>query len=133
MPEQPVHPNCHCTKKALSDFTAEAECARDKFESYALKFREIDDKSGLFLQYGYDILYTDWLMQEYIRQAKEKYADGEYALAAKPTENGQKIKISIELPDRIQSGTVAFITIWMVEPGGKIRLVTPFSGHGRIE
>ena len=43
-------------------------------------------------------------------------------------EHGQHISIRIELDRKAGTGTVSFISGWMVEPNGKIRLATPYGG-----
>ena len=85
----------------------------------------LDDKSGWYLKYGYGIMDADYLIEEYTHQAQIKYAAGEYELAESPNKNGQKIKMVITLSDKIKGGTIEIASIWMVEPNGKIRLVTP--------
>ena len=41
---------------------------------------------------------------------------------------GQRINIQITLPRKNGDGVVTFITGWMVERNGKIKLVTPYGG-----
>ena len=132
MPEQPVHPNCHCAKEAISYFEAESICERPKFDKYAFVFKEKDDKSLWFLEFGYDILDTDYMLQEYSQQAALKYVTGEYELAEPPNENGQKIKVAITVPDRVKGGLIEIISVWQVNRYGKIRLVTPIIEVRRI-
>ena len=42
--------------------------------------------------------------------------------------NGQRIRIRVIIPRRDGTGEVSFITGWMVEPGGKLRMTTPYGG-----
>lgn len=61
------------------------------------------------------------------RQGQEKYVQGEYELELLNAQ-GQRINICVEIPRKDASGTVSFVTGWMVYPEGKIRLVTPYGG-----
>ena len=61
------------------------------------------------------------------RQAKEKYVAREYELG-KLDIYGQRINIIIEIPRRDREGIVTFITGWMLEPNGKLKLNTPYGG-----
>jgi len=62
------------------------------------------------------------------RQAREKYVSGNYELG-RLNFAGQRISIRIEIPRRNGDGTVSFISGWMVEPTGEIRLTTPYGGE----
>lgn len=61
------------------------------------------------------------------RQAREKYIAGEYSLG-KLNLYGQRINIVIEIPRKNGLGTVTFVSGWMVEPGEKLKLNTPYGG-----
>lgn len=61
------------------------------------------------------------------RQGREKYISGDYSLG-KLTKDGQRISIRIEIPRKDGTGTVSFISGWMVEPNGRLRLTTPYGG-----
>lgn len=52
---------------------------------------------------------------------------GEYTLGMLNM-HGQRISIQVTLPRKDGTGSVIFITGWMVEANGKIRLVTPYGG-----
>ena len=54
------------------------------------------------------------------------YVAGQYELN-KLNSNGQRINIIIKIPRKDKSGDVTFTTGWMVEPNGKIRLITPYA------
>lgn len=82
------------------------------------------NKEKLFAQWGYTVADARWLQIEMGRQAFEKYLSGDYILG-KLDETGQRISIRIEIPRKDGSGTVSFISGWMLEPGGKLRLTTP--------
>ena len=65
--------------------------------------------------------------REMEEQALYKYVTGEYKLG-KLDKHGQHISIRIELERKNGTGTVSFISGWMVEANGKIRLATPYGG-----
>ena len=88
--------------------------------------RDKDDKSDLFKNLGYDIMDSQWLAEEYCRQAQEKYAKGEFKLN-ELDKFGQRINIEITLPRKDGSGNVTFESGWMVCPNGTILLATPFA------
>lgn len=84
-------------------------------------------KEKLFAQWGYTVADARWLQAEIERQAKEKYLSGDYELG-KLDKLGQRINIRIEIPRRDGNGTVTFVSGWMAEPGGKLKLNTPYGG-----
>ena len=61
------------------------------------------------------------------RQALEKYTAGDYEFG-KLDKNGQRIDIRITIPRKDGTGAVSFVTGWMVQPNGRIRLNTPYGG-----
>lgn len=126
MPVYPHHPNCHCKLEPATNINFKAECSIDKFTKYAFVPRDKDDKSDLFKNLGYDIMDSQWLAEEYCRQAQEKYAKGEFKLN-ELDKFGQRINIEITLPQKDGSGSVTFESGWMVCPNGTILLTTPFA------
>ena len=100
-----------------------------KFDPYLFNTngRQTHNKEILFKEWGYTVEDARWLQAEIERQAREKYISGEYALG-RLNWNGQRISIRITIPRKDGSGEVSFITGWMVEPNGKLRLTTPFGG-----
>lgn len=70
---------------------------------------------------------SHWLQQEYIRQAQEKYAVGDYMLDELDG-HGQRITIILTLPRQSNDNPVMFKTGWMVYPNGNIQLTTVFGG-----
>lgn len=66
---------------------------------------------------------TEYLINEYCRQAKEKYANGEFKLGILDV-YGQRINIDIVIPKKDGSRVYTFKSGWMVYPDGKIQLVT---------
>ena len=85
------------------------------------------NKEKLFAKWGYTVEDAQWLQAEIEKQAREKYLSGEYKLG-KLNEQGQRISIRITIPNRNGITNVSFLTGWMVEPGGKLRLNTPYGG-----
>lgn len=132
-PPCPHHLNCHCILEPVDD-TEVLSCA----EAYS-DYRNFDpylfDPSGsyghgkneAFESWGYFISDSPWLQKEFERQALEKYLSGEYALG-KLDKYGQRISIRVTIPRKRGDGSVSFITGWMVEPNGKLRLTTPYGG-----
>ena len=86
---------------------------------------KIDDKSKLFMSWGYDIMDSAYLQQEFERQAMIAYSTGNYELGLL-NEYGQRINIRISLVRKELDQAVSFLTGWMVYPDGRIVLVTPY-------
>jgi len=107
---------------------ADAECRISKFEGYIFypDVKKNQGKKALFEGWGYDILDSEWLQKEYEKQALEKYIHGKYTLG-KLDKEGQRISISIELPNRIKGEIVTVISAWMIRSDGKITLNTPLA------
>lgn len=74
-----------------------------------------------------DAGWVSWLQKELERQALEKYLTGDYTLG-KLDRYGQRISIRVTIPRKKGIGDVSFITGWMAEPNGKLRLTTPYGG-----
>lgn len=74
---------------------------------------------------GYDIIDSQYLQQEFIKQARLSYSVGDYELG-KLDKHGQRITIEIKLKRKDKEGYVAFKSGWMVYPNGKIILTTPY-------
>ena len=100
-----------------------------KFDPYLFNTTGIypHKKEKLFKQWGYTVDDAKWLQAEMERQAREKYISGEYELG-KLNAFGQRINIVIEIPRKDKEGTVTFVSGWMVEPNGKLKLNTPYGG-----
>ena len=84
----------------------------------------------MFIKWGYDIINIEYLIQEYIRQAEEKYASGNFQFG-KLNEYGQRISIAIELWRKDRKEKVEFKSGWMVYPDGNIQLTTPYGGEAK--
>ncbi len=132
-PELPQHPFCHCEatpipyKRVLDE--ANAKSAYSKYDPYLFNRGNAytHSKQKMFESWGYTIDDSNWLQEEIEKQALEKYTAGEYSIG-RLNEQGQRISIRIEIPRKIGSGTVSFVSGWMVEPNGQIHLNTPYGG-----
>ena len=132
-PKLPQHMFCHCETEPLSidrvinETTSKSEYS--KFNPYLFDPEKVYDhnKEKMFISWGYNIKDSEWLRAEIEKQGLEKYIAGEYTLG-KLNGKGQRISIRIEIPRKNQEGIVSFITGWMAEPSGKIRLATPYGG-----
>ena len=126
-PQKPLHPNCHCYIIDIPSITAKAECPIEKFTKYVFVPSLIDDKKQLFELWGYDIMESEYLQQEFIKQAKLAYSVGEYELG-KLDKYGQRINVIIKLKRKNTNEYVSFVSGWMVYPNGKIAITTPYGG-----
>lgn len=108
---------------------ADATSNYSKFDPYLFNTNGayFHGKEKLFAQWGYGVEDAKWLQLEMERQAREKYIAGEYILGKRDI-FGQRIKITIEIPRRTGEGTVTFISGWMLEARGKLKLNTPYGG-----
>ena len=70
---------------------------------------------------------SEWLQEEIEKQGRQQYLLGNYELG-KLNFQGQRISIRVTIPRKNGAGDVSFITGWMVKPGGKIKLTTPYGG-----
>ena len=126
-PPKPLHPNCHCFCIDIPSITAKAECPIEKFTRYVFVPSLIDDKKDLFELWGYDIMDSEYLQQEFIKQAKLSYSVGDYELGLL-NEYGQRISIEITLKKKNKDEYATFVSGWMVYPNGRIVLTTPYGG-----
>lgn len=132
-PPCPHHLNCHCILEPVDDAEvfsyAEAYSDYRKFDPYLFRPKEVDNhgKNDAFESWGYSVSDSPWLQKELERQALEKYLSGDYTLG-KLNEYGQRISIRVTIPRKRDDRSVSFITGWMVEPNGKLRLTTPYGG-----
>ena len=99
----------------------------EKFNKYVLVSSLIDDKKQLFELWGYYIMDSEYLRQEFIKQVKLAYSVGDYELG-KLDKYGQRINIVIKLKRKNTNEYVLFVSGWMVYPNGKIALTTPYGG-----
>ena len=124
-PSQPLHPNCHCYTVDVPFIEVKAECFLEKFTKYVFIASLINDKKQLFELLGYDIMDSEYLQQEFIKQAYMSYSAGDYELGTL-NEYGQRINIVITLKRKDKNEQVSFRSGWMVYPNGKIILITPY-------
>ena len=124
-PPKPLHPKCHCLLVDIPTISVESACPIEKFTHYVFVPSKIDDKSKLFMSWGYDIMDSAYLQQEFERQALIAYSTGNYELGLL-NEYGQRINIRISLVRKDLEQTVDFWSGWMVYPDGRIVLVTPY-------
>lgn len=125
-PNQPLHENCDCKKINVGfskvKVNATAECAIEKFTQYIFaNNRQSKGKNKIFYLLGYSIENSEYLKNEYCKQALEQYLSGNYKLK-NLDRRGQRLAIPINL-----RGTV-FYSGWMLCPEGKIKNTTPFGG-----
>lgn len=118
------HSFCHYYYENIISIVVAAVCSPQKFTNYLFNPTKNNGKQNLFFVWGYTIDDSAWLQQEYMRQAKEKYEKGDYALSHLD-KFGQRINICIELNDRLTGKIVVLESGWMVEPDGTIRLIAP--------
>lgn len=126
MPVYPHHYGCHCRLEGATNINFQAECPLIKFTDYIFDTDKNRGKKALFESWGYGIMDSQWLQAEYCRQAKDKYANGEFTLN-KLNEQGQRINITITLPNKNSGGNITIVSGWMVYPNGVIKLATPFA------
>ncbi len=129
LPKYHKHPNCHCIFEDIAKPKVTADCLREKFAGYLFSPKYANNgKAQLFIKWGYDIINIEYLIEEYIRQAEEKYASGNFQFG-KLNEYGQRISIAIELWRKDRKEKVEFKSGWMVYPDGNIQLTTPYGGE----
>jgi len=126
MPKLPLHERCDCynVKKDFSKIKkiAKAECDIRKFTEYVFK-NTIDSKgkNQIFYNLGYNVDDSNYLKEEFCKQALKQYLEGNYVLKNLDM-RGQRLAIITNL-----KGT-KFYSGWMLCPNGKIKNVTPFGG-----
>ena len=84
-------------------------------------------KEKLFKAWGYTVEDAAWLQEELEKQAVYKYSTGQYTLG-RLNKDGQRINIRIDLDRKDGSGPVSFVSGWMVQPNGTLKLNTPYGG-----
>ena len=130
MPDYPLHYNCHCWLMPVGNINFLATSADKKFTIYIFNPTEPNGKKVLFEKLGYDKMDYNVLIDLYCKQAKEKYANGDFALG--DLDNfGQRINITIALPSKDGSRIKYVKSGWLVYPDGEIKLVT--ADGGKIE
>ena len=132
-PNAPLHPYCHCITKPLPYSRvldqANARSAYSKFDPYLFDPENFykHGKNRAFESWGYTVKDAAWLQEEIEHQALYKYVSGDHTLG-KLNEKGQRINIRIDLDRKDRAGSVSFISGWMVQPNGALKLNTPYGG-----
>lgn len=132
-PLLPQHPFCHCKANPLSFSRvlneAKATSKYSKFDPYLFDLENAykHGKQKMFESWGYSIDDSQWLQEEFDRQALDKYVSGDYQLGILDR-FGQRIHIRVEIPRKNSTVMVSFYTGWMVHPNGQIKLNTPYGG-----
>lgn len=100
-----------------------------KFDPYLFDPENTDrhGKNRAFESWGYSVSDSTWLKNQIEKQALEKYLSGDYTLG-KLDRRGQRIDIRVTIPRKGKSGSVSFITGWMLMLNGKLKLNTPYGG-----
>ena len=127
MPENPLHEKCHCTtlhiEKPIPYVNAKAECDIKKFKDYIFGDKYAwNGKRQLFEILGFSKKDSQYLKEEFEKQAVKKYTESKYELHKLNT-YGQRINIDIEICKHGRN--VKFTSGWMVNPKGKITNNTP--------
>ena len=132
-PQWPHHIFCHCVLDDISyDYVVKNSTAYSAFSKYDPYLFNRDNayshqKQIMFESWGYTIDDAEWLKLEIEKQALENYKNGNYELG-RLNEQGQRISIRVEIPNRMSGETVSFVSGWMVRPNGQISLNTPYGG-----
>lgn len=130
--DEMLHPHCDCTYNFISANIVKKQivthCPQDKFQSYVWGEKGIrGGKAKAYEELGFTIEDMPYLISELEKQAREKYARGEYALRDLD-HFGQRIRIEITLSGN--GDTAILRTGWLVHPLGYIHCTTPFTGYG---
>ena len=132
-PVSPLHEKCHCTTVAIpaSQVKSNAVAKSDysKYNPYLFDPKNFykHGKNKAFESWGYTISDSQWLQNEIEKQGKQQYLLGNYELGVLNM-RGQRISIRVTIPRKKGTGEVSFVTGWMVNPGGEIKLNTPYGG-----
>ena len=124
-----LHPNCDCKLLNIQKPTNQiiADCSIAKFTDYIFCEKYASNgKIKLFKSLGFNKEDSQYLKQEFDRQAKECYLNGDYELGVL-NEHGQRINITIKLNTTTRE-SVSLVTGWMIRPLGKITCNTPLGG-----
>ena len=128
-----MHEKCHCTTISIltSQVKNRAKATSDysKYDPYLFDPNNFykHGKNKAFESWGYSVADSEWLQEEIEKQGRQQYLFGNYELG-KLNLQGQRISIRVTIPRKNGAGDVSFITGWMVKPGGKIKLTTPYGG-----
>lgn len=129
-PVLPQHENCHCTSITISNplpnIDAVAKCEIEKFTNYIFSDKYAwNGKRKLFELMGFSVKDSQYLQEEYEKQAVNNYCSSNYRLG-KLNAYGQRIDIDIAFERNGKS--IVFTSGWMVKPKGLIVNNTPLGG-----
>lgn len=133
MPSIPLHEKCHCfTATVPTSYVNEnayAISAYAKYNPYLFDPHAVYNhgKNMLFESWGYSISDATWLQNEIEQQCREQYLLGNYELG-KLNNHGQRISIRVTLPKKDGTEKVSFLTGWLIQSDGEIKLTTPYGG-----
>ena len=120
-----LHPNCDCKLLNIQKPKNQvvADCNITKFTDYIFGEKYASNgKMDLFTILGFVKEDSEYLKQEFDRQARERYLSGDYKLG-KLDRFGQRIDIKIRVQSRTRNN-IEFIAGWMIKPLGKIVCTT---------
>ena len=123
-----LHSHCDCKLISIAKpITIITHCPIEKFSGYIFSEEYIfNGKKKLFEKLGFSKKDSFYLKTEYVRQAKEKYLNGDYEIG-KLDKHGQRISITITLNTSFKAN-INLITGWMIHPLGTIICTTPLGG-----
>ena len=125
-----LHPNCDCKLININKPTNQviADCNIKKFTDYIFGEEYVNNgKMELFNRLGFNKEDSEYLKQEFDRQARECYLNGDYVLGVL-NEHGQRINITIKLKSNTREN-IDLVTGWMIRPLEKITCNTPLGGR----
>ena len=138
LPPEMLHHRCDCTYEFIAASQvknqARAKCSVNKFKGFVFDEKGAErGKTKPYTNLGFSSDDSEYLVAEYERQAKERYAQGQYVLHKGQTEKsktfGQTINIVIELTGNGKTRNIK--SGWMVHPLGLIVLTTPYVEYVR--
>lgn len=128
-PQCPQHPNCRCKELPESVPAKEFVTLDFPVEKISNYLFEKPSKAGLPKAMGYTINDAQEMYNEISKQAREKYADGNYVFHHH-NKNGYAVSIPVKLKGKgIKLGRdYNFYTGWVIYPDFKLINSTPFGG-----
>lgn len=123
------HPYCDCGQMPISKPKNESKATCDirKFTEYIFNEQYSNKgKNKLFGLLGFLKDDSVYLRNEYEKQAREKYVNGNYVLG-KLDKYGQRISITINVSTASHTD-VKLVSGWLVHPLGLITCTTPLGG-----
>lgn len=129
MPQLPQHDRCHCSTKIIAKpipyINTLAKCDIKKFRDYIFGDKYVwNGKRELFELLGFSKENSEYLKEEYERQALKNYCESNYELGLLDIQ-GQRINIDIHFEKNGRK--IVFNSGWMVRPKGEITNNTPLA------